>query len=582
MKGWGSVPAPFHTPMGIQISNLVSDAAFDWQEVVKQLVDVQRTATIKPVETEIAKNTAKSTALSELGGLLSALQDSVQAIRSNDIFSARTVSTDTANTTWKSTSSKGAPLGSYTFAVSQLATQAQLKGSSNIGSALATSSDVSGLTIANLRTATAVTAGTFTVNGQQVTVDTTDSLADVFTAISTATSGAVTASYSETTDKVTLTGTGEIILGAANDTSNFLSVFKLANNSTSSVSSSATLGTVQTTAALASAGLATSVSGSGSFSINGVSISFDTSSDTLGGLISRINNSTAGVTAAYDSVNDRMTLTNNSTGDTGISVTDSGGVLAALGLTSGAGAALTRGKNAIFTLNGGDSITSNSNTLDSSVHGISGLSVTVNTQTTQTIQVESDTTTMAESIQGFVDAFNAVQSFIDANTKVTITGTNVETSTLTGDREVEGWGRELRAMAFASISGLSGTIDQLDDLGIDFDGISNQLQIEDNEKLLTALADSPSDVEDFFLTGSTGFVSKFYSYLTTLGSSNRSQMSNLSQANEDLNYQLLRLEASLTSEKDRLTTAFLAMQDAQSLASTQAKALENAFFNNDN
>jgi len=562
---------------GIKISNLLKDSAFDWQEIVTKLVDVQRTATIKPVEAEVAKNEEKSTALSEINTLLDTLKSSVQAMRTDNVFSLRSVSSATS-TTWSSSSSSGAAVGAYTINVTQLATKARLSGADNIGAALSDSSDVSGLTLANLRTGTAVKAGTFTINGQSVSVATTDSLEDVFDAISDATGGAVTASYNASQDKVTLTSSSAIVLGAANDSSNFLSVLKLANNGTSSVSSSGKLGTVKTTAALASAGLATSVSGSGSFSINGVSISYNTATDTISSLISRINKSTAGVTASYDSTNDRMLLTNNVTGDIGVGVTDdSNGILSALGLTSGAGASLTRGTNALFTVNGGDVLTSTSNTLTDSVHGIAGLSVTVNTEDEQTLTVGSDVTSMQKYISDFVDAFNAVQTKIDESTKIDITGTKVTTSVLTGNHEVENWGTKMRDLAFSQISGLSGTIDQLNDLGIDFDGISNQLKITDSEKLATALTDKPDDVGTFFLTSSTGFVSKFYTTLTTLSSDNRSQRSQLSKTNDKLNEQLERLKAQLTAEEERLTDAFVKMQAAQSAAQSQADALDRAF-----
>jgi len=567
--------------MGIKVSNLLQDAAFDWKEVVDQLVSVQRSATITPVETEITKNEKQAAAISELEGLLETLKDSVQAMRTDNVFSLRSVSA-TTGTTWSSTSSSNAAIGSYTFDVTQLATKAKLTGAADIGSALHTSSDVSSLTLSTLRTATAVTAGTFSVNGHQVTVDTADSLEEVFQAISDATGTAVTASYNPSTDKVTLSSASEIVLGAANDTSNFLSVFKLANTGTGTIASTSTLGTVRTTAALSSAGLATAASGSGSFKVNGVDISYDTSTDSLSTLITRINQSSAGVTAAYDSANDRFTLTNNSTGDVGLGVTnDTGNLLASLGLTTAAGAAFSRGKNALFSVNGGATISSTSNTLTEAVHGVSGLAVTVNTETEQTLQVESDVSSMQSYITKFVDAFNAVQSFIDTNTKVTITGTKVTTSTLTGNYEIERWGSSLRSLAFGAVSGLSGTIDQLDDLGIDFDGTNNQLKVVDSEALATALADNPDDVKDFFLTANTGFVSRFYSSVANLAKSARSQQDTISKTNETLSEQLDRLEARLTSEEDRLTEAFIRMQEAQSAAQSQAKTLENAFSNSD-
>lgn len=564
--------------MGIQISNLLQDAAFDWKSVVDQLVEVQRSATVKPVEADIAKNDSETAALTELGGLLDTLQASVQALREDDVFSLRTVSAS-SSTTWTSVSSSGAAVGAYTFNVSQLATQARLVGGSDIGAPLHTSADVSGLTVANLRTASAVTAGVFTVNGRQVAVSTTDSLEDVFAAISTATGGAVTASYDAAGDKVRLSGPGEIVLGAANDTSNFLAVMKLANNGSGEVASSARLGTVRTTATLAGAGLASPVSGAGSFAINGVSISYDTATDSLTSLVSRINRSSAGVTAAYDAANDRFTLTNNATGDLGLGVTDdANGLLAALGLTAGAGASLARGRNALFSVNGGDTFTSTSNTLSESVHGIGGLSVTVNSATEQTLQVESDAATMQKYVSDFVDAFNAVQGFIAESTKIAISGTDVTTSVLSGNREVEGWNSRLRALAFDAVSGLAGTVDRLNDLGIDFDGTSDQLRIFDSEALTSALTERPQDVSEFFLAPTTGFVSRLYTALSTIKSANRSQQSRMAAETDDLNEQLERLQARLDNERELLTSAFLRMQDAQSAASSQAKTLENAFF----
>lgn len=567
--------------MGIKISNLLQDSAFDWKEVVDQLVEVQRSSTIKPVETEIAKNEKQVAAIAELEGLLETLKDSVQAMRTDNVFSLRSVSA-ASDTTWSSTSSSNAAIGSYTFNVTQLATKAKLAGATDIGTALHSSSDVSSLTLSTLRTATAVTAGTFSVNGQTVAVDGADSLAEVFQAIADATGNAVTASYNPATDKVTLSSASEIVLGAANDTSNFLSVFKLANSGTGSISSANTLGTVRTTAALSSAGLATGVSGAGAFKVNGVDISYDTSTDSLSTLITRINQSGAGVTAAYDSANDRFTLTNNTTGDVGLGATnDTGNLLAALGLTAATGAAFSRGKNALFSINGGGTISSTSNTLTETVHGVSGLSVTVNTATEQTLQVESDVSSMQTSINNFVDAFNAVQSFIDSNTKITIAGTKVTTSTLTGNYEIERWGSSLRSMAFGAVSGLSGTIDQLNDLGIDFDGTNNQLKVVDSEALATALADNPDDVKEFFLAANTGFVSRFYGSVANLAKSARSQQDTISKTNETLAEQLERLEARLTSEEERLTDAFIRMQEAQSAAQSQAQTLENAFSNSD-
>lgn len=570
---------------GIQISGLLSNSAFDWKSVVDQLVAIENVP-ITNLGKQKDKNTEKIEALANLQTAMQDLKDSLQAMRAEDVFSARTVSSSTANTTWKSSSVTGAAVGSYTVAVEQLATAARFQGAANISSGLAASSDVSGVTISTMRTATAVTAGTFTVDGQQITVATTDSLQDVFDKI-TAAAPAVTASYNSTTDAITLSrSSGELILGAGNDTSNFLSVMKLVNNGGSAVTSSASLGTLKIASPLVSAGLSTAItavdgSGNGSFSLNGVAISYNINTDSIGGLINRINGAGAGVTASYDSANDRVVLANKTTGDTGITVSEaSGGLLDALGLSASSGGALVHGTNAEFRINGGALLLSRSNTLDSSVHGIDGLSVTVNSETTQTLQVESDAATMNTAIQGFIEKFNAVQDFIETNSKVTVTGTTVEAALLADNREIQSWASQLQRKAFDQVSGVTGSITRLERLGIDFDSASGKLVVKDSGKLATALGDHPEDVEDFFLRTTTGFVPKMYDYLATIISADRKQQSNLSDANTALDDQIEILKTRLEATREQLTTSFIRMLDAQSSAQSQNSYLTNTFFKN--
>jgi len=572
---------------GIQISGLLANSAFDWKSVVDQLITADG-APIKRLNGQKTQNSDQVTALAALSTSLTDLQDSLQSIRANDLFSARNVTSDTSGTTWKSNSANGAMIGGYKFAVSQLATPTRVQGAADIGSGLAATSDVTGLTIATLSTATAVTAGNFTVNGKTITVALTDSLQDVFNKIAAATAGAgdVTATYDPTSDRVSLqSASGEIILGAANDTSNFLAVMKLANNGTGTTASAARLGTLNPAAPLASSGLkaalsAVDPSGNGAFSINGVTINYNVNTDSLSAVLARINQSGAGITASYDSAGDRVNLVNSLTGDTGMGLTDvPGGLLDALGLLSGT---LTRGKNALFTLNGGPVMSSASNTLDATVHGVTGLSVTVNTPTTQTVTVASDTATMQTAIQNFIDKFNAAQDAIETNTKTTVSGGAVTTSVLSNNREVQGWAPRLRSLVFDAVSGVTGTVKQLDNLGIDFSSTSGHLTIKDADKLTSALTEHPDDVKAFFLTPATGLVSKGYTYLTSLISSDADQQGRLTQASTDIDTQIATLQSRLDAERAQLTKSFIQMLDAQSTAQSQNSTLINAFFSKNN
>ena len=81
----------------------------------------------------------------------------------------------------------GTPVGNYAFNISQLATAAQMNGASYVSQVLDPGGDPSTVTVGAAGFATPVTAGTFTVNGAQVTIATTDSLQQVFNNIASAT-----------------------------------------------------------------------------------------------------------------------------------------------------------------------------------------------------------------------------------------------------------------------------------------------------------------------------------------------------------------------------------------------------------
>jgi flagellar hook-associated protein 2 len=404
----------------------------------------------------------------------------------------------------------------------------------------------------------------------------------VFTAISTATGGAVTAAYDPGTDRVTLSGAGEVVLGAANDTSNFLRSLKLSNNGTPTVTSSGQLGTVKTAATLASANLGTAITavdgaGAGSFSINGVTFNYNVNTDTLSGLIAEINQSAAGVTATYDPTNDRMRITNDTTGDVGVAVDEAaGGLLGALGLTTGS--TLVRGGDALFSVNGGATQSNASNTLDETALGIPGLSLTVAGTTTETIQVAADTKAMRVKIDDFITKFNEVQEYLETATKISPDGKGkVTTGILADNREIQDWGRSMRNMAFSAVSGMAGTITRLESLGIDFKSGTNNLEVKDSTKLEAALRDKPAEVDAFFHTATTGFAAKFKTFLTTVGTLNTTQQSNLNKNNAGLDTQIGDLERRLTQQRSMLESAFIAMESAQQKLQSQQAALSNAF-----
>ncbi|NUQ47955.1 MAG: hypothetical protein HUU22_18230, partial [Phycisphaerae bacterium] len=284
----------------LALSGLAS--GFDWKSLVDQLVEVERTPQVR-MYTEQQAILARKTAYDSVSTQLSVLKNRVDELNDDDLFDSRLASSSNEDTATVSAAA-GTALGTYLFDIKQLATAAVQRGTSNIGSALSLSTDVSGVELATAPFSRAITAGTFTINGKQITVSTSDSLQDVFDAISTATSGDVTGTYDPLTDKISLTSASNatIVLGSATDTSNFLSVTRLSNNGTATVTSAAALGAVDLSSTLDDANLSTAISDGGStgkFKINGVEITFDAETDTFSDVLTRINSSDAGVTASY-------------------------------------------------------------------------------------------------------------------------------------------------------------------------------------------------------------------------------------------------------------------------------------------
>lgn len=568
--------------MAVNLSFSGLASGFDWKTFINNVMAVQN-APIDAIRKEQATNTNQVSALATLQSSLTTLQGAATSLAAPDLFAGRSVSSATANSTWSAQAATGTAKGSYLVAVTQLATAAGINGAAGRGSPLNGTNDVSGLTVASLPTAGAVTAGVFTINGQQVNIALTDSLAQVFTAIGTATGGAVTAAYNTATDQITLSSAAPIVLGAANDSSNFLSAMKLANNGTGTVASSGTLGVLNPLATLVNARLRTpitavDVSGNGSFTVNGVSISYNVNTDALGGILTKINQSGAGVTAAYDASNDRVTLTNKVTGDIGISVSEAaGGLLGALGLSSTTGSTLLRGTNAQFSVNGGPTRSSATNTLSDAALGVTGLSVTVNSKDTQTMTVAGNTAAMGTAIKNFLQAYNDLQGNLDSLTSITSTNGTVTAAVLANNHEVQNWGSTLRSMVFAAVPGLTGSIARLSDLGVDFTPGTGKLDIVDTAKFNAALANKPDDVAAFFQTAATGLSGQFSSYTATLLTADSQQQTTLTHTNTDLDAQIATIQRRLDQQRAQLTASFVAMEAAQSLIQSQLQALNSAF-----
>ena len=582
----GLLPTSTSSSPNLQVTGLAS--GMDWSTVVQELANAERAPETQWQSEQTTINN-QSSAFNTIQGDLTTLQTDVQTLQSASIYTSRTAQSSDSSATVSA--ADGTNIGTYSFNISQLATAAQINGASGINAPLSADGDLNNVTIGTAGFSTAVTAGTFTINGKQITVATTDTLQDVFNAISNATNGEVTASYDSTAsdpnfDKITLTDNqgNNIVLGSASDTSNFLQVARLynANTAATSVTSSAALGSVQLTAAMQDSDLKTAIHGDtssqgnadqGSFTINGVTINYDTSSDSIQNVLDRINSSGAGVTATFDSQNDRFVLTNNTTGNVGISMQDvTGNFLAATGLSAGQ---LISGKNLLYTLNGGtQQLTSLSNTIGSDSSGITGLSVTATQPTSFTVTVASDTSKISSAIQQFITDYNSVQSYITSQMAVTNNSDGTVTpGLLTGDMTANDIASSLRSASFAGIqtSGSANIISSLADLGVTTNGQNNTATV-DTDTLNSMLTSNLNAVQSFFTDSTSGLATQLSNYLNdTIGGSNTTtpgtltqHLTDLSTQSSEITTQINNLETKITSDTQFWNSEFEAMEQAES------------------
>ncbi len=288
------------------------------------------------------------------------------------------------------------------------------------------------LSAAGFRTAASTaTNGSFTINGKVITIGdyTKETVESVLAKINSAGAGVI-ARYDPRADQFLISSvetgkSSEITMGSTNDSSNFLTIARIdllpedAGGGGGTQTIGASNGAVDLAAKLSGSSLTTSVS-SGTFTINGVKLYVDRTTDTLQSVIDRINASAAGVVASYDSVHDRLILRNDmenpNTRSNTVKVnvgsgTDTSNFLVAMRLiTSGERGATrqvgTAGTDATVVVNG-ITYTRTTNTIDDIVAGLTlTLTGTSARDQTSTLTVEVDTDRALTALSKWIAEWN--------------------------------------------------------------------------------------------------------------------------------------------------------------------------------
>ncbi len=570
-------------------------SGLDYDSWITALVAVKQ-AKIDEVSADVKSISTQESALSTLKtnytSLLTAVQAFTDTLSDTSVFNQKAATSSSTDVT--ATVTSGADVQKLKVTVEQLATSTTATSATTAGSYVDSDTKLSDISEG------AITDGYFTmyVNGtkQKITVDSSTTLGTLASTINDL--SGVSASVSED-GKLTISGessTDTLSIGASGDTSNFTNVMSLTQSNitnedetvTTSYTSSKSLFDTDTTATLTSANFAGGKVTAGKFTIGSAEFEI-TSTTTLDSLIDEINNNEdAGATAYWDSNSGKLVLEATDGGAVNINVESdvaSGGsnFTSIMGLTSSDGQSLatgsqTLGTNAKLTING-TSITSSSNTVTSDISGVSGLTLTLNAETTSTatVAITADTTAATTAIETFVSAFNDVIANTDTATS--------NTGYLYGETSLNSIRNRLRTMvtsdtgneAYASLADIGITTGAI---GTSVSEDTNKLVI-DSTKLAEALASDPDAVKKLFLgdtdADTTGVMSQMETVLENSTDSTNGYFvkreESFETSTDRLNDKIDRMTLSLESYRTQLEKKFSAMDTIISNLNSQSDIL---------
>lgn len=603
---------------GMSLGGLVS--GLDTKALIEQLMAIEQQP-LNLIQQKKSTLNTKNQLFQTVNTRILALKGATSELTLDlNLKAKKTTSSDTNVVTAKA--GAGAATSSYQLRVKQLATATTLSSATGAGQAL---TPVQGATLVkDLKGSAPITSGTFTVQWKDgadttrtanITVDAnTDTIDNVFAKIAAATGGAdatadVTAAIGDgvppagSTNKIVVSAPNakSIILGAGSDTSNFLSVMNLRTQTLADgavgrdVMSTSGVGITQTSAALQSANLAVPPAGSGTFKINGVELSYNAATESLNDILSKINASSAGVSAVYNALEDKVTLTARTTGSSAVSVVDgvddggSGNLMASLGLKNGT---VTAGQNAMLGIVGvngfkGDGtdpdsayISSSTNDFKSAIPGVTftALKTQAPADANVTVTVAADPDATMGKVKAFVDQYNQL---VDS-----IASTTAKGQPNAFDSDLRQVGDRLRNMLARSVSGLTTSPRSLVDIGI-ATGKDDRIHLTlDEAKFQKAMDENPDRVAQIFQLTETdpmdstkkidrGIAAQIKTYLTSVGSSDgvfKTRDRSVQRQLRGYDEQITSVNKRLVSTRQALVQQFTAMEQAVSRLKTQQSA----------
>lgn len=473
----------FGSTSGIRFSGLAS--GLDTESIVSQLINLERLP-IQRLQTQQRGLQQQQAAFTQFKSQLQGLNGSLSTLALPNGF-AGTKSTSSDNNIVTVASSATSTPGVFDLVVNRLATTHKVasKGFTN-------PADDLGLT------------GTFSVNGKELTLETTDSLtevaakinglkADVTASIINGGEGraflSITAKNSGVAGQINLTepaSTGGTLNG-----SGALAKLGLKDFFKAPITNGFSTGSVADADANLRTAFGLTTGGTATINIAGQDLAVNLDTMSLNDLATAASALT-GVDAAV--VADGTNFKLNITGESGpIDVVDSSDLLVKLRATEKA-TTLVTAQDAEYSIDG-VSMTSSKNSISDVLPGtILGL-VAADPAKTVKISVSNDFSSVVNNVKSLVDGFNSITSFIKNNSQ--FDADTFESGPLFGNSVAQQLEATLQQTIFSNVNFLEGNLRNLTQVGLSFE--QNGTLKLDESVLKTKLEEDPNAVRELFV-----------------------------------------------------------------------------------
>lgn len=280
-----------------------------------------------------------------------------------------------------------------------------------------------------------------------------------------------------------------------------------------------------------------------------VTITVDSTNDTLSQLAASINNQNAGVTASViqDANGYRLALVSNNSGAPG-DITIPGNT------TSLSFTKAVTGTNASLVVDGVP-ISSASNTVSNVISGVTLNLGSASPNTPVTVRVSPDTTQATTAINNFVTAYNTVVA--DFNSQFNVSSDGSGGGPLEADNSLsDAQGALLNAISY-SVSGNDGIVN-LASLGISLNN-DGTLSV-DNGALSSALSSNYSAVQNLLQNTTNGFAQNLTNVINSITDPSSGILTldaqSIQSTSQNLTQQISDLQAALTVQEQNLTTVY--------------------------